>query len=252
MTREENFAKLTELRAKAEESVKAYNEAVQEKKFEDAAKIDAEINDTINTYTAVAREICYEECKATDNPMLTAVTKLRFKTIGVKDEKPKGAGDDAMSIRVVVEKERPIDLSKLHNYCGGIGVDKNWSHTVQKLNFLMTARVCERLGINPKTVNDSYAMSDIAKSINMGKTPTSNTALLKQLQMAIDAMIGEEYKATSHDVNYLLEIYSKKGRAALTVICANHRYFREYIAEVCHRIVTDKAIVAEYKKNANA
>lgn len=60
-------------------------------------------------------------------------------------------------------------------------------------------------------------------------------------------MLGDDYKATSHDVNFLLSVYSKKNRKALVVSCANHRNFRSYIAEVCHRIVTDKAYELEYK-----
>lgn len=252
MTREENIAKLAELRSKAEELVKDYNEAYQNKKFDETVKLDEEISKCVNEHTSIARDICFDECKSTADPMLTAVTKLRFSTIAVKDEKQ---GDDKIPVRVIVEKRRPIDLQKLHNYCGGIGVDKNWSHVVQKLNFLMTARVCLQLGIDPKQIHDSYLMSDIAKDIDMGKTPTSNTALLKQLQMAVNAMIGEEYKATSHDVAYLVEIYSKKGREPLTVICANHRHFREYMAELCHSIVTYKtarSYMAEYKRKPEA
>jgi len=76
----------------------------------------------------------------------------------------------------------------------------------------------------------------------MGKTPTSKTNMLKTLQAVIDAMLGEgKFKATSHDVAYLLSVYSRKNRAALTVTCANHRYFRNYIAEVCHRCATGKS-----------
>jgi len=38
-----------------------------------------------------------------------------------------------------------------------------------------------------------------------------------------------------------MSIYSKKSRKALTVTCANHRYFVNYLAEICHRIVTPGA-----------
>ena len=34
---------------------------------------------------------------------------------------------------------------------------------------------------------------------------------------------------------------------ALTVTCANHRYFRNYLAEVCHRIVTGKTYELDFK-----
>ena len=60
-------------------------------------------------------------------------------------------------------------------------------------------------------------------------------------------MLGDGYKATSHDVNFLMSVYTKKGRKALSVSCANHRFFCGYIAEVCHRIVTNKAYEVEYR-----
>lgn len=244
MIREENTAKLVQLRSDVEALVKDYNEAVQNGKYEDATKADTKLTNVVNEYTATVRDMCFEDCKNTENPMLTAVTTLMFVTIGVKDEQ---RGDDKVPVRSIVDKERQIDLFKLHKYCGGIGADKNWIYIVQKMNFLLTAQKCVDLGINPKTVNDSYAMSEIAKEFDMGKNPTSKTNLLKTLQTVVTAMLGEGYKATSHDVNFLMSVYSKKNRKALTVTCANHRYFRNYLAEVCHRIVTGKSYEVEFR-----
>ena len=48
MTKEQQTKRLQELRASVEEKVKAYNEAFQEKKFDESAKIDAEITEAIN------------------------------------------------------------------------------------------------------------------------------------------------------------------------------------------------------------
>lgn len=247
MTREENTAKLAQLRSDAEALVKEYNEAIQNGKYEDATKADTKLTDTVNEYTATVRDMCFEDCKNTENPMLTAVTTLMFVTIGVKDEQK---GDDKVPVRSIVDKERQIDLLKLDKYCGGIGANKNWVHIAQKMNFLLTAQKCVDLGIDPKSINDSYSMSEIAREFDMGKKPTSKTNLLKTLQTVITAMLGEGYKATSHDVNFLMSVYSKKSRTALTVTCANHRYFRGYLAEVCHRIVTGKVYDVEYKKKS--
>ena len=143
-----------------------------------------------------------------------------------------------------------VDLLKLHKYVGGdgIGKDKQWAYKVEKLNFLMTAQKAVDLGIDPTEVNNSYAMSDIGKAIDLGKTPTSKTNILKTLQAIVTAMVGEEYKATSHDVAFLMSVYSRKNRAALTVTCANHKYMRQYMAEICHRIVLNKSYVLDYKK----
>lgn len=244
MTREEGMAKLAELKSSVEEQVKVFNDAVQNGRFEESTKADKAMTGTINEYTATVRDMCFEECKATDDPMLAAVKTLSYVTIGVKDEQK---GDDKVPVRVIVDKERQIDLLKLDKFCGGIGADPNWMHVAQKMNFLLTAQKAKDLGLDPAKVNDSYAMSEIARQFEMGKNPTSKTNLLKTLQMVVTAMVGDGHKATSHDVNFLLSVYSKKNRKALTVSCANHRNFRGYVMEVCHRIVTGKSYELEYK-----
>ena len=238
MTREESRAKLVALRAEVDDLVKSYNEAVQEGKVDEANKLDATMSEKIDEYTSIAQTMCFDECIAADDPMLKAVELLSFVTICVKDEKK---DEDKFPIRSVDDRVKHINLLKLHKKAGGIGHDKNWNHIMQKMNFLLTAQKCVDLGIDPKTINDSYMMSDIAKDISFGKTPTSKTNMLKTLQPVVTAMVGEGYKATSHDVNYLMSIYTKKGRKALTVSCANHGNFCRYLAEVCHRITVPGA-----------
>lgn len=133
---------------------------------------------------------------------------------------------------------------------GGIGADKNWVYQAEKLNFLFTVQRATDLGVPAerlKEINDSYAMSTIAKEFDMGKNPVSKTNILKTMQSLVTAMLGEGYKATSHDVNFILSVYARKNRKALTVSCANHKYFRNYMAEVCHRIVTGKTYDVEFK-----
>ena len=98
MTREEGMAKLAELKSSVEEQVKAYNDAVQNGRFEESTKADKAMTDTINEYTATVRDMCFEECKATDDPMLAAVKTLSYVTIGVKDEQK---GDDRSEERRV-------------------------------------------------------------------------------------------------------------------------------------------------------
>lgn len=245
MTREEKTKRLQELRASAEEQVKAYNEAMQEGKFEEMSKLDESITETVNEYTSIVRDMCFEDCAASADPMLTAVTMLSFITIGVKDSKK---GDEKVPVREVIERERQIDLFKLHKYVdGGIGQNKDWVYMIEKLNFLMTAQKCVDLGIKPDAVNDSYAMSDIAKSYDLGKNPASKTNLLKTLTAIVQAMLGEDYKPVSHDVNFLLSVYSRKNRKALTVTCANHKYMRGYVMEICHRLVTGKTYAVDFK-----
>ena len=246
LSHDEAVKKLNGLRTEVEGLVSSYNEAYQAGKFEEAMKLSKAIEEKVNEYTSVARADCFEACKNSADPMLTAVTVLSFITIGVKDEQK---GDDAIPVRIVVEKERQIDLFKLYKYCGekGIGADPKWLYMAEQLNMLLTAQKAQDLGLDPKKVNDSFAMSNIAREIDLGKSPTSKTNILKTLQSIITAMLGEGYKAASHDVNFLMSAYSKKNRKALTITTANHKTLRGLLAEICHRIVTGKTYAVDYK-----
>lgn len=246
LSHDEAVKKMNGLRTEVEGLVSSYNEAYQAGKFEEAMKLSKAIEEKVNEYTSVVRDDCFEACKNSKDPMLTAVTLLSFVTIGVKDEQK---GDDAIPVRIVVDKERQIDLFKLYKYCGekGIGADPKWLYMAEQLNMLLTAQKAQDLGLDPKVVNDSFAMSNIAREIDLGKSPTSKTNILKTLQSIITAMLGEGYKATSHDVNFLMSTYSKKNRKALTVTTANHKTLRGLLAEICHRIVTDKHYAVDYK-----
>ena len=252
LTKEEATKKLVELRTEVEGLVSSYNEAYQAGKVDDSVKLNAEIEKKVNEYTSIVRESCFEECKNSPDPMLTAVTVLSFVTIAVKDEQK---GDDKVPVRKVVEKERQIDLFKLYKYCGdkgvAVGADPQWIYKAEQLNALLTAHKAKELGVDPKEVSDSFAMSNIAREIDMGKNPTSNTNMLKTLNIVITAMLGDKYKATSHDVNFLFSVYSRKNRKALTVTTANHKALRGYLAEICHRIVTGKKYDLDYKKVKN-
>lgn len=248
MTREEGIAKMAQLRTEVDKLVEDYNAT---DKVDVARDLDKKMTEKVNEYTGIARTLCFAECKATGDPMLEAVKRLNYKTIAIKDEH-KGEGEADVIVRKVEDRYKNIDLLKLDKYCGGIGADEKWSHIAMKLNFLLTAQKCEDLGIDPKSINDSYAMSDIARAFDMGKHPTSKTNILKTLQTVITAMLGDGYKASSHDVNFLMTVFARKGRAALSVTCANHSHMRAYLAEVCHRIVTNGSYNVDYKRVSGA
>lgn len=246
MTKEEMAQKLGVLYTETENKVRAYNEAMLAGNVAEALRIDQDVQNNVAEYTSIARTIAFEECRVTDDPMLEACKRLSFFTIATRDEKAEGT---EIPVRIIAEKEKQIDLLKLSKYCGGIGANQNWPYMIEKFNMLLTARKAEELGIDPTGISDSYAMSEIARGFDLGKNPASKTKILDTLRGIVAAMIGEEYanSANSHDVAFLLSIYSKKSRKALTVTCANHKFMRGYVQEICHRIVTGKSYDVEYK-----
>ncbi len=245
MTNNEKQQKLVEARERAEIAVQAHNELILDGKIDD--KVEQEIVDAVNEYTSIARVFAFSECKATDNPMHEACRRLTFATIKAK-ARPVEEGSK-IKILEIEDSAKIIDLKKLMKFCDGhLGEDDGWIYALEKFNFLLTAQKARDLGINPKEINDSYSMRDISRQYDLGKNPASKTNLLKTLNAIVQKMLGEEYKAVSHDVNFLLSIYSKKGRKALQVSCANHGHMRQYVQEICHRILTGESYSVEYKR----
>ncbi len=246
MEKEMALAKMTELRALAEAKCVEYNSAMLTAEFANAAKVEEEINDAVNEYTNIARTLAFDECAAAADPMFEACRRLVYQTIKTRDEKIE---DSKLTTRVIEESAKVIDLAKLHKYVsGGIGHDTDWIYAIEKLNMLITADRATALGLDPAEVHASYQMRQISKEYDLGKNPASKTNLLKTLNKVIEMMLGEGFKATSHDVNYLLFIYSKKNRKALTVSCANHKNFRQYIMEICFKLINGFAYELDYKR----
>ena len=259
MTNEEYSAfqaKLPVLRSAVEDKVRAYNVAYGEKKYDEAIKLDTETNELIEQYATIARNLCFEDCKNTEDPMLAAVKRLTYTTITTKDGIE---GELKIPTRTVTEKDRNIDLLRLDKYCGGIGHDHNWKYMVERLNMLFSLNCAIGIGKGAeflKQMHDCYAITEAAKGIDLGvkepepDSPVSNAGLLTAVRAVVTAMLGEEYgsKVLSHDVKYLKQVSAKGSRKALTIQCANHKYMRGYMAGVCHRIVEGKTYDLDYKK----
>ena len=232
-----------------------YDESVKYAEFEKVSKITADMEEKIGEYQALSESVCFDELRKVDNPMLEAARRLTYTTIAAKPKKEKGKPD----YMDVYDVQKPIDPLRLHKHIdGGIGSDKGWNYIVERLNFSLTARKCIELGIDPKGVNDSYAMSDEARQLKEFHDVTlgrgrlnlnrANDKLKLDVQRVVDAMLGEGYTVNDNDIIYLTSIYAKKdNRKALTVACANHRYMRMYMMDICHRAITGEAYSVSYK-----
>ncbi len=248
------------LKEDAERLAIEYNSAVStDKSLTEVKEIETKLDQTVSDYTNEATKKCFDEIKSTENPMLEAAKRLTYQVIRYKDEKKK----DSPTVRIIEYTDKEIDPLKLQQAIGSIGFDKNWQYMIEKFNFLLTARVATEIsdaGAENKTnvekmlkeINDSYAMSKIARDIVIGKSVASNTNCLATLNKIVTAMLGGEYKALTHDIKYLLLVYSKKGRKALSVNCSNHKYLRSYIMQILHRIVTKGFYNVEYKSLKNS
>ena len=237
-----NKGSMEEIKVAVEELVKEQNGLFTEEKVAEAYKLNSTIEDLVNRYTNLARTSCFNALLATEDPMKAAVLQLVYQSIRVKETEDKETG---VITRDVIDVDKDIDLLALNKKAkDGIGADKLWYHKLQKLNYLLAVSVGQSIGDprwetkNLTKISDSFVMSDIAKGLEFGKTPTSNTQMLKTLTGIVQSMIGEEYKPTSHDVAFLRECYSRKDRKAKSVQMPNHRTFCLLMRDVCNNCIT--------------
>lgn len=226
------MATLAEIRAKAQALLEKADNA---ETVEERDKLDEELDNVVNEYTAESKKACYDECRNSDNPMHTAILKFEYPSIKVKVNKDKDTG---IVTRSIEDTTKPIELGDLHKKLGGVGVDTKWLAMAETINFHMAVRASQRLNT---TINcDADIIKKIHADIDLGKNPVSNTNLLKTLDAIIKAMLGDEYKAVSHDVNYLCDVYVNDNKRSKTgVSVADHKTFRRYLKKVCYRVLTN-------------
>lgn len=209
--------------------------------FNDAGKL-------VKLYNSASLSGIFMECARQEKPMLHAVTVELYPTLQARVSEDK---DTHVRTLEITTRMKRIPIDKLHKKMpGGIGEDRNWYYTSQAVSSLFLAKVIIKNTPNGKEadalrrVKDCYTMDDIARAIDMGKNPTSNTNMLKNLRLVVSQMIGEEYtsKVMSHDVNLIADYYVKeykKDPSGLTKQVADKKNFNDILMIVCYRVVTD-------------
>lgn len=259
---------LASLGEKLEALKEKYNENLnaEHPSLEVQLKLDDQFREVEADYLHVQKMLIFKDCEKSDKPMRSAILKHNFMTKRHKIEL-EGEKDNKIRVCRIVDAPRSLDLLEFDTYMAGndhrASANKDWANMIAKLAYLMTVDTAKSLGVNPKSIYDCYAIEEIARKIELGETPTSNTQMLKTLQSIIDAIIYEEnpetnansYKASSHDVKYLKALFTKKGKKELSVACAKPAYMRYIVTDICYGHVADKLYSVEFiqkkKKDTN-
>lgn len=173
-----------------------------------------------------------------------AILKHSFETLTHK----KVSDNGRMTGVVAEKKEVLIDLRK---FCEVKGIDLGWYWELQALNKRFTLRIAEQIGVTAaelKRIDDSYAMSDLASQIALGKTPTSDTQVVKHMQKVLDMLSPGEGKVNGHDLAYVMACYAKRAnRSTLKLKCSNHKTLQVLMTDVFYRIATKGTYGVDYK-----
>lgn len=233
--------RLQTLHAEIETTLKTLETAIAKQDIKTVLSLDAKLKELESEYSAQKETETYVALGKKKNPIIEAVKTLTFTIVGHKLVEENGVFKGVQR----TTKTKRIDLYK---FCKRNMFDTSWIYPISQLNYLLCLRVGRELGFTAEEItqlSNSYYLEEKAKQVKMGGTPDSNTQLCKMLQKCIDEIITKEntegdnaYKCNNHDVAYLLNLYAKRGKKALTVIVAKDSYLRGIITDVLYRIVT--------------
>ena len=199
-----------------------------------------ELKNIENEYRKVLEKEVFGSCADVHE----ALVKHSFETISHKRVSNEGVMTGVESSTRNVQ----IDLKK---FCEYRGFDLGWYYELQALNKRLTLKAATELGVTAKeikSIDDSYNMDKLAKEIELGKTPTSDTQCVKHMQKVLDSLSEGEGRVNAHDLAYVWLCYAKKNnKTALRVICSKHTVLQSLLMDVFHRVVTNKSYGVDYK-----
>lgn len=260
--KKQNLEKIAEIEGKLPQLIEEHNNLLLEKGAVACATLEGNIAEMSNELVKCYKVVAFEEILTEENPLISAITKLNINIKRAKLAKTEGVNVRVYSLE---DSEMRIDIKELEKYAKRqITANKDWHHAISKFNYLLLTYMIENLMKNKELreaevskVRSNYHMKEIAKAIDLGETPTSNTQMLKQLNLIIGNIIGKDYKidgkavkATSHDVFWLERVYLKKGKTALTAMATNDNQLRTIITEIIHKLLTNKEyeVISKYVK----
>lgn len=251
---------LSNLRIDADESIKEINQAVLDDSFKGIGIAKEKLESAVKEYNSLSIVMEYNKLASKKKPMLAAIEQYEIAIIAIKINKDKETDRLSYSLEPAT---RQIDLVAFEDFCKRdkkeIAHDNMWRYKSEKFNLLVAYRTFKELGKDTKKMEDAYYISEVAKAINMGKTPTSKTQIQKMLQEVVNGIIFEDdgngnnaYKVTSHDVAYILLLMSKKGKVAQSVAIPRTSSMNCLIFDVVNRIVENKEYTVEYTTKKQA
>lgn len=252
---------LSIIEAEIKANITAFNTAVGNEDFTAMAAANKTQETLEKEYASLAEKVCYDNLKKLDKPMLEAIKTYGYDVVKHKDvnvtEKTVVDGEEvevSYVRREMTVKEKQIDLIKFDNYGGKtVSVDAMWKYEMQTVNQLFCIRTAQDMGI--KFTPQSYFMDKMARRIEDGETPVSNTAMLEAVQKLVDMVVYEKqedkdsnkYRVNSRDITYILKVYTKPGKGRLEIATAKHNYFASVIGKVLYRIMTGEQYSLGYK-----
>lgn len=210
------------------------------------AEVEGKLNELANIEKEY-RSLTEKEVFASLDSMEAALIKHHFETISHKK-----VSDDGRLVGVEKStKDVQVDIKR---FCEYKGYDISWFYEMQALNKRLTLKVALSIGMKPdaiRKINDSYAMDKLAEQIELGKTPESNTQVIKHMQKVLDMIAPECGKVNNYDLAYVMAGYTKRSnKESLKVVCSKHSVLQSLLTDVFHNVITGKGYGIDFKRKS--
>ena len=252
----ENFetAKLNQLYKNACEVVTVFNDTVEKDKHRDILAMQEKARKSVEDFNTEQLKVIFSKLLAEKHPFRTAVERCYYPFLKVSFPIEKETKIQSAELEMTDEVINLPELEKASKK-RPLAYDPSWIFRIEAFTRNMAARATEDIGGDMKKFHDCYKICEKAKGCDVGATPTSNTQMLKQLQIIIDGILFEDngkgenvYKAIKKDVMYILYTMCKRsGKNRLTVSMPRPTTMCKLVTEVLHRIVTNSGYTADYE-----
>lgn len=227
---------LAEANKVAEATLKSVRDALAKKDLTKYNLTMTALQKDVKEVNNLRCKVEYAKFLETESPMITAVKQFYIDTIKVKETRNKDDGS-ITGVNLETKKSR-IDLE---DFCNFGELPKKWTTDASHLLALLALRETDVFKMSPTALSaKSFYFINQARAKQEGKTPDSNTQVVKLLQTIIDEMIfvdnGEgknAYKCTSHDLAFIHDAVTKMDtKEKCTIATMNERQFKTVLMSV--------------------
>ena len=248
--------------AEIQKGIAEYNKVLREENdFKKLSAIEARLKEAEKSYAEAAQTKVFQECIKVAEPVKAAILKGEFEVIAHRIKKGEAGSIEGME---QAEKFKAINLLGFCKFAKRFddSISTDWQYDVERFNMLMAAKTASELGYGKpflKQISDSFYMNEIARKIDEGSTPTSNSALCKQLQKVFDALIFEDngkgenvYKATNKDLRYFEETHAKAGKGLGNLKICNNSEAHRLVLGILNTVLSKRAYGLKWKEKKEA
>ena len=220
----------------AEKTLKSVRDALAKKDLTKYNTAMATLQKDVQEVNKMRCKVEYCKFLETDTPMIAAVRQFYINKQRVKETRSK---DDGSITGVNLEdKKARIDLE---DFCDFGELPKKWTKDAAHLLAKLVLRETNVFAIKPSELSaKSFYFIHQVRAKQEGKTPDSNTQIVRLLQTIIDEMVfvdnGEgknAYKCTSHDLAFIHDAVTKMdAKEKCTIATMNERQFKTVLMSV--------------------